>query len=208
MRRRWLASMLGAMAVVAVTGCLPLPPAGPTPPDVTTQAPSESPVSTLPAPEPVTSEPAVPNIDMIEVTGQIATVQTQGNVWTLELLELGPVDLDQVMTDPGGEPAEHPDGELLAWACFAVTLEPESIDDWAWMGADIDFAIGEVDYFSATGFETVSNDISFWLSDVQRGTTLPRTCQLFVVPEDEPFDDVTVFVRSTDPLVSGDVLAP
>lgn len=203
MRRLASASVLVA-AIVALSGCVLMPPSAPPPPTTPTQPPtSTQPPATTSAPSAQPTQTGAADEPSGTVEGSTATITDEGVTWRLELLDFGPAPLDELTEfagDDGAPAPEPPTGMEVGWACFRATLE-EAPDDY---GQVIDV----VSEFTVPGgedgwdYETVDRDLDLYGANGEVGTVVDRMCPVILVPEGFDYGAVTTVTYSS----SGDNL--
>lgn len=194
MRRARATTALVALAVL-LAGCAPAAPPSPAQPVGLGDAAAES------SRTPGDVEPRA------TVDGDVVSVVTAEAEWRLQVLEAGPVELDDLAMFDGASDAEPaPVGEQIGWVCVQATQV--SGDAGSWMSDDVRIEVWSSPegqrFDDLTGFDYEPADGSldvYQASGNALGEPYDRVCPIFVVPADVDFTTLAFVPNGGEPAV-------
>lgn len=141
------------------------------------------------------------------VDGDVVEVVTADAEWRLQVLEAGPVDLDDLVMFDGASTAQPaPADERIGWVCVQATQlsgEPGS-----WMSDDVRIEVWATPdgprFDDLTGFDYEPADDSldvYQASGNALGEPYDRVCPIFVVPADVDFTTLAFVPNGGEPAV-------
>lgn len=216
MRRRVASLAALAASFVLLAGCAVLPPgANETDSGAQEPAPSAAPVpapTTAPSDAPAASEAPDESADD-QPPGSasqggiddIIFVVANSNTWRVELLEVGPANLDELVMYDSGAAAEAPGGrEELVWVCFTAVQTSgypgTAISDdfrfeiWATDGTRYDH-LTAIDYAMAEDDQDL-----YYAQGHDLDVPYEGVCALFIVPRGLELTQVMIVPDNGDPV--------
>lgn len=152
------------------------------------------------------ARPGEESTPTVEVDGDAIRVDVADATWQLQLLDSGPVDLDDVAMFDGTATEAPADGTHIVWVCMEATQLRG--DPGAWLSSAVRVEVWATDegprYDDLTGFayEPAGPGLDVYeASGNALDEPYERVCPIFVVPDDVDASTIALVPSGGDPVV-------